>query len=182
MKFDVNGIDKKTGTNRSVVVDVESETDALLTAKSHGIFPTSVKPHVGPEIAASNSRSNFGIIAAMLFSFGILLGGTVSASLYWLCALAIIFLLGAIDWSEIAKQHQMAQKRIRDQQAQIVCPHCQQKGCVTTRPVTRKKGISGGKATAAVLTGGFSVLATGLSRKQAETEANCSNCGSIWHY
>ena len=52
----------------------------------------------------------------------------------------------------------------------MVCPHCQEKGHVRTQPVTRKKGVSGGKATAALLTGGVSLLATGLSRKEQSTE------------
>lgn len=64
----------------------------------------------------------------------------------------------------------------------IVCPHCQKRGHVTTCRVKRKKGISGGKATAALFTLGTSVLFTGLSRKEKVTEARCSNCGSIWYF
>jgi DNA-directed RNA polymerase subunit RPC12/RpoP len=66
--------------------------------------------------------------------------------------------------------------------AQIICPHCQTKGGVSTKQTMRKAGVSGGKATAAVLTAGFSILATGLSRKEQLTEARCSNCGSVWHF
>jgi hypothetical protein len=64
----------------------------------------------------------------------------------------------------------------------IICPHCQAQGYVRTRQVQRKKGISGTKATAALLTGGASILATGLSRKETETEGRCGKCGSIWHF
>lgn len=64
----------------------------------------------------------------------------------------------------------------------LVCPHCQTQGYVTTTPVKVKTGISGGKATAALLTGGVSLLAVGLSRKQAVTSAKCSNCGSTWSF
>ncbi|MCE5252879.1 MAG: hypothetical protein LLG45_01500 [Actinomycetia bacterium] len=64
----------------------------------------------------------------------------------------------------------------------LVCPHCRKKGQVRTRGVERKKGISGGKATGAVLTGGLSALATGLSRKEWETQAHCDNCNSTWHF
>ena len=46
----------------------------------------------------------------------------------------------------------------------MVCPHCQATGMVHARRIRQKKGISGGKATGALLTGGWSVLATGLSR------------------
>src|SRR5258708_4268591 len=35
----------------------------------------------------------------------------------------------------------------------ILCPHCQTKGQVRTKQVEQKVGISGGKATGAVLTG-----------------------------
>jgi transcription elongation factor Elf1 len=64
--------------------------------------------------------------------------------------------------------------------SQLVCPHCQTKGSVTTAQVKVKKGISGGKATAAVMTVGFSVVATGLSRKEKLTQLTCSNCGMSW--
>jgi hypothetical protein len=64
--------------------------------------------------------------------------------------------------------------------AEIVCPQCEVKGRVTTELVKVKRGISGGKATGAVLTGGLSVLATGLSRKQAVTRATCGNCHTTW--
>jgi hypothetical protein len=49
-------------------------------------------------------------------------------------------------------------------------------------PVKLKKGVSGGKAAGAIMTGGLSVLAVGLSRKEDATEAKCSNCGSVWHF
>jgi len=64
----------------------------------------------------------------------------------------------------------------------MICPHCQQKGNVRTRRVTRKRGVSGGKATAAVLTAGVSLLATGLSRKEGSTEAYCGICKSTWEF
>ncbi len=64
----------------------------------------------------------------------------------------------------------------------LVCPHCQAKGRVRTIEVKNKRGISGGKATAALLTGGTSLLATGLSRKEAATKALCDACGSTWQF
>jgi hypothetical protein len=66
--------------------------------------------------------------------------------------------------------------------AQMICPHCQIRGHVTTSRGIKKVGISGGKATAAVLTAGFSLLAMGLSRKEQMTTAHCSNCGSTWRF
>jgi hypothetical protein len=64
----------------------------------------------------------------------------------------------------------------------MVCPHCQTRGAVTTKVVKRKKGVSGAKATGAVLTLGWSLLVTGLSRKEEETEAHCTACGATWHF
>jgi len=64
--------------------------------------------------------------------------------------------------------------------AAMICPHCQRQGSVRVTHVTQKRGISGGKATAAVLTGGVSLLATGLSRKEQATQAHCGSCGSTW--
>jgi hypothetical protein len=65
---------------------------------------------------------------------------------------------------------------------ELICPHCATKGHVRTRGIVTKKGISGGKATAAVLTAGVSVLATGLSRKEANTQAKCMKCTSSWNF
>ena len=65
---------------------------------------------------------------------------------------------------------------------QKICPHCHQRGGVRTRRVVRKAGIDGGKATAALLTDGWSLLATGLSREETVTEAKCSHCHSTWHF
>jgi len=64
----------------------------------------------------------------------------------------------------------------------MICPHCQTKGNIYTKSVKRKKGISGAKATGAVLTLGVSMLATGLSRKENLTQAHCSNCDSTWDF
>jgi len=66
--------------------------------------------------------------------------------------------------------------------SQMICPHCQERGKVRCKAVKNKKGISGGKATGAILTGGVSMLATGLSRKEAATEAYCGHCQSTWQF
>lgn len=60
------------------------------------------------------------------------------------------------------------------------CPHCGVTGGVNVERVKQKKGISGGKATAAVLTAGISILGTGLSRKEKVSEAHCKNCNVTW--
>jgi hypothetical protein len=66
--------------------------------------------------------------------------------------------------------------------AKIVCPQCQVAGYVSTKHVKAKVGVSGGKATGAVLTSGVSLLATGLSRKKKVTRAHCANCESDWEF
>jgi hypothetical protein len=88
----------------------------------------------------------------------------------------LLFFLGAVISGIVAG---LAKPRVNEA---LICPHCQTKGKVSTISVMEKTGISGGKATAAVLTGGLSVLATGLSRKEKATQAHCSNCGSTWVY
>jgi hypothetical protein len=64
----------------------------------------------------------------------------------------------------------------------IVCPQCQRTGSVRVKQVNQKVGISGGKATGAILTGGFSLQFTGLSRKHQVSQAHCGNCGSDWTF
>jgi transcription elongation factor Elf1 len=64
----------------------------------------------------------------------------------------------------------------------MICPHCQSKGTVRTKRIKKKSGISGGKVMGGILTGGLSLLATGLSRKHRMTEAKCSNCGNRWYF
>jgi hypothetical protein len=68
----------------------------------------------------------------------------------------------------------------RDGDMQLLCPHCQSRGTVQSKTGKAKKGVSGGKATAAVFTGGISLLGTGLSRRQPVTVRTCSNCKTKW--
>ena len=64
----------------------------------------------------------------------------------------------------------------------MICSHCQAQGQIRTKIVDRKKGVSGAKATGAILTGGISLLATGLSRKEHPTQAHCDNCNNTWEF
>lgn len=66
--------------------------------------------------------------------------------------------------------------------SKIVCPHCGMVGMVKTKRVKKKQGISGGKVVGAVVTLGWSMLATGLSQKNMVTEAHCKNCKSKWAF
>ena len=66
--------------------------------------------------------------------------------------------------------------------SRLVCPHCHVKGQVSTSSVKKSKGISGGKAAGAVVTGGLSIWLTGLSRKEQLTQAKCGACSSKWTF
>ena len=96
------------------------------------------------------------------------------------------------DELAIQNEIKMANKSYSDAHKQIkkfgainpayVCPHCQTKGFVHTKPVVRKNGISGTKAAGAIFTGGVSILATGLSKKDNLTQAHCDNCDCTWDF
>jgi len=62
----------------------------------------------------------------------------------------------------------------------IECPHCHAEDTVRTKQMKHKSGSSGGKATAAALAAGLSVLATGLSRKEKRTQLTCGACKVPW--
>lgn len=62
----------------------------------------------------------------------------------------------------------------------IVCQYCLCAGAIRARRITVKDGISGGKATGAILTGGISLFATGLSRERKVWELSCHNCGMTY--
>lgn len=106
--------------------------------------------------------------------------------------LVVAFCIGAY-WYDRAhrdpeKEREKAQRiaaelrnnRYGERNPAVICPACQTRGLVRTKNVDRKSGISGGKATAAILTGGVTLLATGLSRKEAATQCYCDNCRSQW--
>lgn len=46
--------------------------------------------------------------------------------------------------------------------------------------VSQATGVSGAKATGAILTGGVSLLATGLSKHQTVTKCHCRQCDMWW--
>ena len=73
-------------------------------------------------------------------------------------------------------------ERFGAKNAAMICPHCQSRGSVRTKQVTNKKGVSGTKAAGAVLTLGWSLLATGLSRKEQATRAHCDACQNEWEF
>ena len=82
----------------------------------------------------------------------------------------------------ISEQIRYRSEEAKNEDSNLVCPHCKVKGEVRTLRGKGKKGISGGKATAAVLTMGLSIGAAGLSRKEMMTRAKCSNCSVTWDF
>ena len=75
-----------------------------------------------------------------------------------------------------------ALRSIPSKRPEVVCPMCQVKGQVSVSQLQRKRGISGGKAVGALLTGGLSLFAVGLSRKELISHAYCNNCKSEWDF
>jgi len=63
---------------------------------------------------------------------------------------------------------------------EMVCPHCGTKGKVTTRKVASGPSTAGDSLATGILTAGFSLLGTELSRKQTVTQAWCGHCGESW--
>ena len=62
----------------------------------------------------------------------------------------------------------------------IECPYCHSSGTVVVQQVKKKKSVSTGKATAALLTGGISLIGTGLAKKAMVSQLTCAACGMTW--
>ena len=65
---------------------------------------------------------------------------------------------------------------------EVVCTFCQTKGKVRVKKGERKEGLSGGKVAGGMLTGGASILVTGIHRKQEIQNATCGNCRQTWSW
>jgi hypothetical protein len=94
----------------------------------------------------------------------------------------LVFLWWTLGRPAEQEKRNYALMLLQEGDAKIVCPHCHGSGCVTTRKVLEKAGIDGGKTTAALLTGGVTLLAMGLSAQRERTEATCSHCHSVWRF
>lgn len=78
------------------------------------------------------------------------------------------------------KSPELAVKKYGEINFALICQHCQTKGKVHTKPVDKKTGLSFTKAGFGLLTGGVSILGTGLSKVDTMTQAHCDNCNSTW--
>lgn len=100
----------------------------------------------------------------------------------WLYIIFGVVIAGMMIYrSNMSPEAQVKAEDRRKAQARIICQHCQKTGSVTVRHVQQKQGVSGGKATSAILTGGVSLFAVGLSKKGWVNELTCSSCGMTWH-
>jgi hypothetical protein len=94
---------------------------------------------------------------------------------------AVLLVVGMVYVFLRVKRRLDAEKAERKaSEAELVCPHCGTKGKVNTEVTRVKRGVSGGKATGAILTLGTSLLLTGLSRKEPAIKAKCGHCKMTW--
>lgn len=99
----------------------------------------------------------------------------------WLMILGFLALIIFFNYKASHSPEAVAAQASKgERERNLVCPHCQTAGGVTTTMTKKKQGISGGKATGAILTAGVSLLGTGLARKGWVTQLRCSNCGMSW--
>ena len=59
------------------------------------------------------------------------------------------------------------------------CPHCGSQGTLEAQGEVESKGLSGAKVAGALATGGLSLFATGLRKKQKTEIFRCSECGKL---
>lgn len=95
--------------------------------------------------------------------------------------------LAAMGSEELAEYEETERLRLAESKwgkssVKMICPHCQTTGTIRTMQIDTTTGISGAKATGAILTGGVSMLATGLSQKKQVTQAHCETCSSTWSF
>jgi len=64
--------------------------------------------------------------------------------------------------------------------SKLKCKYCEEVGSVHYRRVYKKTGFSTGKAVAGLITGGTSILATGLAKKEGVAKFYCGNCEMSW--
>lgn len=73
-----------------------------------------------------------------------------------------------------------------DSDAEMVCPHCQAKGSVTTKAIKRDGSLSLAKATVAapiaICTIGLAAPLLSVHHRQKLTQAHCAKCGATWTF
>ena len=161
----------------------ELKTITNTTERAVAVREVAKKPTKKPATLKASTEKRRTALAVLLFL--IICGGALAAGITFLVVQAkkdaetMRYGTPKAKAALIERNHTFTYGKLYPE---MVCPHCQVKGKVRCQPVKNKKGISGGKAVAALLTGGASMLVTGLSRKEASTAAYCGNCTSVWGF
>lgn len=174
--------DRDGGTRTSGATTSYWSSAGAHSGNQHLVAPRSIPPPLSgrPQQVPTRSQSadaEGGLFPWVMWTGIICFVASIIAASEHLNTLATILFLPSLFWVLYAA-HLNGRWRIN---SNLICPHCQQRGQVVLRSITRKRGISGGKATGAVLTGGLSLFATGLSRKEGATQCRCGNCRVIWY-
>lgn len=210
MKYRITGVDAATGKGRVAFVDAINESSAADAARSHGVLPYQVKAAVTRPPSFWPAALGFVLLLCVAFIGVLYQTGSLGAAALVGIVGGLVVVTALRSHAEqlenrtvaamppkerreyLARKKAMADSLLAFQKEQetvqrlgvindaMICPHCQEKGQVRTKEVELKKGISGGKATAALITAGWSILFTGLSRKESATQAYCENCGNRW--
>lgn len=144
-------------------------------------LPVAATPAPATEVRQSRGIRVSAVLAVLLLAFGCYeLATTTDKTAGWV-AVAVAFLMAAsLSPKKPASASPSLLDRLAGLRPKVVCKHCGTAGQVFVNRVERKRGISGGKAAGALFTGGLSLLATGLSRKEAVSSMRCKNCGMKW--
>lgn len=144
----------------------EPQDDAPANAKPAPVAPPPLPVSADAPAKRKKKDSKVGIVVLALFllSLGCYRLATKSDTdgATWL-AIAIGFLLLV----------PLLPKRLLGLRPKVVCRHCNVAGHVFVHRAERKRGISGGRATGALLTGGLSLFLTGLPGRKW-----CRPCGA----
>lgn len=89
---------------------------------------------------------------------------------------AVFFATRSADAQGLTERSQVA----ANQQAQIMCPHCQVRGQVTKRFERRAKRKTATRVLGATATLGASLPLAGVSKKGTVQVMSCGNCGMTW--
>ena len=152
--------------------NTESKIKETIGIKRHSVKGAEAKTKTGVLV--------FGGIIGVLLVFNNFQQGPGISFLTLSIIMAVIISIALL--SGFQTQEQSAMMLYGSLNPHMTCPHCSTKGKIHTKHVTQRKGISGGKAVAGLLTGGVSLLVIGLSRKEKSTEARCGKCGNVWHF
>jgi len=189
---------ERNRTQELLRTELRCENERLATEKFEMAL---AKRHINERLAAEQLEKSSKIILEQLRKDQSLSDYVFVIPCVWFPVLVFLFALAAriiFSITEYIKCARMSPSELKDYKLKLsygtvipdlsygtvipklICPHCQVGGQVRLKRSEQKKGISRVKATAAVLTAGISLIATGISGKESCTQAHCDNCGSTW--